>query len=353
MPAAAAAAVTPSVSMAEHTLLTASIPHGLPSQADILDALRKALDDFLPPQVGTLPPPSVTITSVNEKPTGLGNHVGQERLNQFSIALKGGRVEAGVRFQLWAGAPNDVDQAIDSLHAALLQARGDLRAEGFLRITADASSMAEPIPSLNAWRRTAEYTVLYEFLYTDTDGAQSLIAQIPIHTDPETLDSPQRETAVVTDEMVRWDDESAPTLELRGRLTVSRLSILVFMPGTPPTGPVRILRTHTDAIDPPVVFPDLAQFVTAITAQESPARNAQVTFATLSDFLVPFTTTGDPIELGDWDEDDTPDNYEPRVLKFPEPILLSDPSDRLQLVYQPSSDDPQFDQVAIVYLRPG
>ena len=197
--------------------------------------------------------------------------------------------------------------------------------------------MAEPSPSLNAWRRTAEYTVLYEFLYTDTDGAQSLIAQIPIHTDPETLDSPQRETAVVTDEMVRWDDESAPTLELRGRLTVSRLSILVFMPGTPPT----------------VVFPDLAQFVTAITAQESPARNAQVTFATLSDFLVPFTTTGDPIELGDWDEDDTPDNYEPRVLKFPEPILLSDPSDRLQLVYQPSSDNPQFDQVAIVYLRPG
>ncbi|VAW30273.1 hypothetical protein MNBD_CHLOROFLEXI01-3956 [hydrothermal vent metagenome] len=341
---------TVAVAAAEAT--PAFIPHGHPSQADILTQIREALVEVLPPQVGSLPEPGLTITNVATKPTGLSNFVGEERLNQFAIVLRGGRVEAAVSFHLWAITPNDIDPQLDQLHANLLEAKDDLRAAGFLRITAAGSSLATYIPSLNAWRATSEYIFLYEFLYTDTDGAQSLIAQIPIHTDPEELNSPQRETAVVSDEMVRWDDDSAPALVLRGNQLVSQLSALTFVPGATPSGEVLLLRTYTDAIDPAAEFPNLDEFITAVTDPDTPARNAQVILP-LNNFLAAFTTTGDPIELGDWNEDNVPDNYEPRLLKFAAPIPLPQTSDRLQLVYQPDSNDPQFDQVAVIYLRAG
>ena len=56
---------------------------------------------------------------------------------------------------------------------------------------------------------------------------------------------------------------------------------------------------------------------------------------------------GDPVTLGDWDEDGVPDSYEPRVLGFEPAIQLPDKADRLELTYQGDG----FDQVAVVYLR--
>jgi hypothetical protein len=327
--------------------------NGAPTQADTLVAMQTALAAFLPPSVPLLPDPNVSTVKVEEKLAGLGNYIGQEAFNQFSIVLKGGRLEASVRFQLWAATPNAVDQAIDELHGRLLNAKTDLQVLGFLRFAAESSTLAEFIPPLNAWRRTADYFVLYEFRYTDSDGAQSLIARIPIHTDPEELESPQRETAVITDEMARWDDLAAPTLVVHGRQTVGRFSALSFVPGIAPSGPVMLLRTFSGATDPPQPFPDLDQWVTAVTHPTNPERHAQVTFATFNDFLALFIPTGGSITLGDWDEDATPDDYTSLLLELATPLALSDRDDSLQLVYQPGNANPHFDQTAVFYIRAG
>ncbi len=338
------------------------IQHGAPSQSEVLLKMHTALAAFLPDPAPPLPAANVSFVNVAEKPTGLGNFIGQERLSHFPFALKGGRLEADVRFQLWGATPAAVDLEIDALHGRLLEAKAalltpdessNLPASRFLRITPGQSPAADHVPSLNAWRRTAEYNMLYEYVYVDADGAQSLIARIPIHTDPEELNSPERETAVVTDAMVRWDEESAPILELRGRQKVRSLSALLFVPGAAPTGAVRLVRTFSAATGAPVEFPDLAQFVTAVTDPANPQRHAQVTFAALTDFLAAFTISGEPIELGDWDANLTPDSYEPGTLEFTAPLPLPDSQDRLQIVYQPDSIDPKFDQVAVVYLQAG
>ncbi|MCA9948037.1 MAG: hypothetical protein KDE48_00180 [Anaerolineales bacterium] len=339
-----------------------AIPHGAPSQEAVLDQIRARLTPFLPASSDSLPDANISFITAKEKPTGLGNHIGQERLSHFAFALKAGRLEAIIRFQLWAQTPNEADTAVDTLHAHLLDAKtglltpdptSDMPAARFLRFAATQSPVGEHIESLSAWRRTAEYTLLYEYPYIDADDAQSLIAQIPIHTDPDELDSPDRETAVVTDKMVRWDQESAPALAIHTRQTVHHFSVLTFVPAAAPSGSVRLLRTYTDAINPPVVLPDLAQFVTAVTDPNTPTRNAQVTFATFNDFLAVITITNDPIELGDWDEDANLDSYEPGLLEFSTPISLPNATDRLILIYDPDSTNPKFDQTAVIYIQAG
>ncbi len=333
------------------TAVTMPIYHGIPSQVDVLAAMRTALSLYLPSPSASLPQPNVTIVKVEDKPTGLGNHIGQERLNQFPLALKAGRLQVVVRFQLWGTAPNDVDEAIDLLHGRLLDAKEALYLAGFLRFSALDSSLAEHATPLDAWRRTADYEALYEFRYTDSNDAQSLIARIPIHADPEEPASPQRETTVVTDEMARWDDVTALALTVHGRRTIRQLSALRFVPGTAPAGPVMLLRTFTGATGTPTAFPDLAQWVTAVAHPTAPNRHAQVTFATFSDFLSNFSATGDTVTLGDWDEDTTPDEYHSLRLDFATPIPLPDRREQLQLIYQPGNTDPHFDQTAVFYIR--
>ncbi len=362
MEAAPNPAEQPSVMERFAATAVAAIPHGAPTQEAVLNQIRERLTPFLPTSPGSLPAANISFITAKEVPTGLGNHIGQERLSHFAFALKAGRLAADIRFQLWAQTPNDVDTAVDTLHAQLLDAKAGLLAPDpassmptarFLRFAATQSAVAEHIQSLSGWRRTAEYRLLYEYPYIDADAAQSLIAQIPIHADPEALDSPDRETAVVTDKMVRWDQESVPILAIHGQQTVHHFSTLTFVPAAPPSGPVRLLRTHTDALNPPVVFPDLAQFVTAVTDPNTPENNAQVTFATFTDFLAAITITDDPIELGDWDEDSDLDSYTPGLLAFSTPISLPNPTDQLTLIYDPDSTDPTFDQTAVIYIQAG
>lgn len=342
-PDAGAASVPTAVSM--------SISHGSPSQVGVLTVMRNTLSLYLPPPGTSLPQPNVTIVRVENKPTGLGNHIGQETPNQFHLVLKGGRLQAIARFQLWGNDPGEVDAAIDLLHGRLLDAKEALYVAGFLRFSAQDSTLAEHVTALNAWRRTADYETLYEFRYADSDGAQSLIARIPIHADPEEPASLQRETTVVSDEMARWDDLTAPTLDIRGRRTVRQLSALLFVPGVAPTGPVRLLRTFGGASAAPSDFATLAQWVTAVAHPTTPNRHAQVTFTNFSDFLANFSATGDTIILGDWDEDTTPDNYDSLRLEFATPIFLPDRREQLQLIYQPGNTDPHFDQTAVFYIR--
>lgn len=318
----------------------------------IVQDMMAALDGYLPDPVTGLPNPGISLLQLNEKPLSLGNLRGMERRSLLApVVLKGGRLDALVQFRVWGSDEAEANTAMSTLQARLVHARDELWSAGFLRVRVESSASAEEDTSAGAWKRNADYRLLYEYHYEDTDEAQSLIARIPVHADPEERDSLQRETFTVTDEMIRWDQEAASPLILTGLLRITGLSALVFDAGTTPGGQVRLLRTHTAAGAPPTDYPDAGAFIDAVTDPDSPERNGQFTFATFSDFLDAFSAAGDPLILGDWDENDVADPYQPHQWDFPAPIQLADSSDQLQVLYQPSDTEPKFDQVAVAYIR--
>ena len=228
-----------------------------------------------------LPEPSVSALRVDERALALGNRRGLERRGSFAVVeLKGGRLDAVVRFQFLADEPSAVDSAVQDLQRSLLRARDALWTAGFLRITAEGTSPAEHLPALTRWRKTTDYRVLYEYHYWDTDGAESIIARIPIHSDLEELDSLPRETTTVTDEIVRWDREGAPALQVAAlagsRLRVAGLAILVYLPAGWTGTEVTLARLDRTSKRTPTLYPTLAEFLAAITDPENPDRHAQV-----------------------------------------------------------------------------
>src|SRR5215208_1498866 len=93
-------------------------------------ALQKMLDilkDFSvppiiqPPPPPPLPPSNVLLASVIERTVGLGSRVGTDLRGPFSVAaLKGLRVEALVRYEVWAHTPAEIAQAAEDLISRLL-----------------------------------------------------------------------------------------------------------------------------------------------------------------------------------------------------------------------------------------
>ncbi len=315
----------------------------------VLTRMLDELRSFLPAPVGDLPLPGVIIISLNDAPVGLGNFIGEEGTGLLGRrVVKGGRLDAVVRFVLWGSSLPQVNAAILTLQAKLLSALQSLWANGFLRFNSLTSSNPSFDTSLSSWTRTADYGVLYEYHYYPADDAQSLISRIPIHADQERLSSPDRESAVVSDEMVRWDDQSAPTLAARGPLSSTRLAALAFATAMP-TGAVTLTRTFDGAAGAPVDHPTLAAFLSALADPLAPQRHARVTFPTLTDFLSLFTPVGDPLQLGDWDLDSTPDDYQNFELALDPPVTLPGVFDRLEVTYRDGTEP--LDQVAVFYLR--
>jgi hypothetical protein len=324
-----------------------------PTLDQITEAVLKVLKNYLPAGTPPLPAPSVVIASVSERSPGLGNRVGEDRRGALSVqVLKSLRIEAVARFQLWAGDAGAVEDAVQELIARLLADREKLRSidsdgDGkddlqILRLVLKGIGASELIPSDNIWRQSAEFSMLAEFPYTDTDEAQSLIAKIPIE-----INSAFGQSTVVTDEMTRWDDESAPALIVRGSLSIGSLSALIFIPGAAPSGTVTLLRTFEGAAAPPTDHPDLNGFLAAVTDLSNPERNARVVLASLADFLAAFGDVGDPVTLGDWDQDAVADSYQPKALTIDPPLQLPGGDDRLEIAFQHD----KFDQAAVVYLR--
>src|SRR4051794_14173480 len=105
--------------------------------ADMLAEMR----DLLPPPTPGVPEPNVSIATVSERALAVGNWRGNERRGTLAaVPLKGGRLDAVVRFQFWANGPDgpiDVDESINELHGRLLAAKETLRAAGFLRAKAE------------------------------------------------------------------------------------------------------------------------------------------------------------------------------------------------------------------------
>lgn len=306
--------------------------------SQVLDALKT----YLPPPVPALPTPSVSVISVTDRTIGLGNRRGNQTRNGIAVvALKGGRLETVVRFQLWASQFDQVETALIELRDRIENAKVTLRSQGFLRLANETTSLAEFNPNLDAWFKTIDYKVLYEFYYEDTDGAESLITHIPVD-----INSEYNESSTVTGDIVRWDNERSPTLVVQGPLIISSLTALVFIPGTTPTGTVILTRKDGSA-SASTIYPNLAAFLSAIADTNAPTHNALVIFPTFNDFLGAFQAAGDPITLGDWDQDGVPDTYQSQVLELSPAINLGSFTDRLEITYQNNA----FNQVAVVYLH--
>lgn len=319
-----------------------------PPMTDVVVDMLSVLEARLPGPSPPLPDANVTLERVRERLVGLGGMRGTDStLPIGTLVLRGGRLDARVRFQLWASTPTAVDDAIVALQGTMLEDKEQLRLDGFLKVSASNTTVAEHVPSIDGWRKTTSYDVLFEFQYRDSDDAPSLIARIPIHTDPEESNSPDRESETVTDEMARWDEEGAPPLAVSGRISVGRVDVLAFVPGPPLGGTVTILRTFSGAVGPPNAHPDIPTFLTAVAGDEPSENHASVSLSP-ADFLGSLTPHGDSIELGDWDEDAVPDTYDGFRLTLAPAIQLPAPQDRIEVTY---SDPAGLDEQAVLYVR--
>jgi hypothetical protein len=345
-------AVAPAVNPMAITPMAVTFSGGAPSLDIVLNTLLGVLQSHIPSAGGSLPAAGVSAISVQERTLGLGNYRGTERRGNFAaVALMGGRLAGTARFELWGDTPGAVDTRVNQLQGALLAARDALWTAGFLKLAAAGAISAEHLQPPNAWRRSVDYTFLYEYHYQDSDGAESLLARIPIHSDLEERDSLVRETSVVTDRMVRWDDEAAPVLEFAASssagLRISGLASLATLPVGWTGHPVTLARLSRSAPAAPTTYPDLATFLAAVSDSVTPDRHAQVSFPNVAAFLAVFSNAGASLELGDWDEDGTPDLYEPKTLAFAPPLRLDTADDLFRLSYQ----DAVLDDKAVVYLR--
>ena len=312
-----------------------------PTLDAVADALLLTLTPLLPAAGGGLPAPTVTIVTHRERLAGLGRHLGQEDLAGFGvIARKAVRLEAIVRFQLWAASPADVDAAIGALNARVLAQLEALRVKGLLRLTMKDARPSQQITNVG-WRRAADYRVLYEFAFVDTDEAESLLAGFPSTSTATSTNRPSSPT--------RWRAGIRSRRRCcwcAGRRGVGSIAALSFLP-TAPTGTVVLRRTFDGAQGPPAPQPTLAAFLAAVQGAAPAERHAAVTFASVAAFLAAFDAGAGVVALGDWDQDGVLDQYAPRTLAIDPPIDLPGVADRLELAFE----HPALDVVAVMYLR--
>jgi len=359
-----------------------------------------------PPPPPPLPPANVLLASVSEKTVGVGGRVGMDRRGPFSVTeLRGIRLDAVARYELWAHTPAEVGQVVEDLISNLLTDRDSLRTRGFLRVDLKSVEATENVFAEDAWRQAVKFDVLFEFPYFDTDGAESLIARIPID-----INSEFNESTIVVDEMARWDNEEAPALEVRGRERIGALTALAFIPALQPAGKVIVRRTFDGASGAPATHTTLTSFIAAVSGDNPIERHSEIVFASLKGFLeavatfnitddaltkmsedgVPDPVIGlleniknvevqgqgdfltlvedtigfgdttthqavilkhaailDPIILGDWDANGILDQYTAVERRINPAINLSTVSDRLEVAFE----HPELTEVAVVYLR--
>ncbi len=291
-----------------------------------------------------VPLPTVSVTEATPKSVGLSNLVGLDNTFGLQFAtIKGGRLDVGLSVGVEAADAAAADAALLAAHATLLDRRPQLRARGFLRF--EPGVLAPVVEASGVFRRASSYRALYEYRYTDVDGAASLISRIPVDSDLDSplggLDPSGHETWVVTGPLVRWDREGQSTLRLRGPGQLLRFSAVAYLPGAPPPVAVTLTRTYTGALGAPAVAGSLAD----LTA----SAHASITFPTLGDFLNLFAAATEQVELGDWDLDAVADRYDLRDLALTPVLTLPRSIDRLEISVAPAAGwvgDP-----SVLYLR--
>jgi hypothetical protein len=300
------------------------------------------------------PPPvpvsNVTLEHVRERLVGLGNHAGTEPTGALgSRTVRGGRLDAGVRFQVWATSPADADDAVRTLQGALLDDRQHLRTLGFLTLVSTGTTLAEHVPAIPAWRKATSFDVLYEYRYADDDAA-GLIARIPVASDLEAAGGPAHEEQTLVDDLVRWDQEAALPLVVRGPATVRHVAALMFLPGPPLGGTVTFRRTAAGG-GAVTHFPDLDAFLAATSGTAPTHTDAEVSLAPADAWGALGPASPGP-DLGDWDTDGVTDAYTGADRRLVEPLVLPSARDRFEIRYAPPPGPaPGLDQTAVVYLR--
>lgn len=315
--------------------------------ANLIEALEEVLKEVFPSPPAGLPKPSVTLVNVGEKTVGVGNRIVDQTRGPLSVfALKGRRLDAAIRFQLWASSPDAVEQLTKQLREFIQNQKENLRRTGFivpappnepnekaklltanfLNLMIANTTLPEHVESPDSWRQSITYQVLYEFRDHDEDEASSLIARIPIEFTGEF-----NEITVVTDDLVRWDEQEAQSLETRRRgrrvKQINSLVIFAFLPTTFDGDQVTI-TVSTNGLTQQKSFASLREFQNAFDLEdEKPERP----LATLG---------GNPYRAG--------------VMKFPnadfpDPILLVRGDDLIEVSYGSPSLGTGND--AVVYLR--
>lgn len=313
-----------------------------PAIDTVLAAMLAAFQPLLPAQVAGLPQPSLSMSRAHLRPSGIGNFIGMAPRGAIgAVEQHAIRVKAQMRFTLWGFVAAEVDQAVTALTGQVFAQQTALAAQGFLKLDFDGSTPPEETRHPVAWRRFADYDVLYETPYEDVGGAAGLI--LPI-------EAQERRTGTnwtVPGDFGRWDDAAAPLFSIRGPATLTSLAALSFFanPATPPTGAVTLTRTF-DGAGAPADTGSLAGFVAQITAAV-PARNVTVSFAGIADLLNQFAPDGVGFDMGDRDADGVPDRYLPTRFDFSAPLLLAGVADRLELSFL----QPKFDRTGVIYLR--
>jgi len=319
-----------------------------PALDQVIDAMLKVLKDYLPQPIAGLPFPDVVVASVSEGRVGLNNYIGTETRGAFPVATRRGiRLDALVRFQTWADDPVQLDTAFSNLDAHLMADRDALRNSGFLRLALENTVTADQVASLNAWRKQADYRVLYEYRFQDANDAGGLIARIQIDSVSEESTLLQEETTIVSDRMARWDNSGAPPFVVRGRFAVGGLAALQFVANAMPGGTITLTRTFDGATGQPTAHPSLKDFLAAVAGPNAPELHSQVIFPSLNDFLRNFSSAGGPVMLGDWDGNNVLDSYTPLFLPIEPAIQLARVFDRMEITCQGNV----CDKVAVLYLR--
>lgn len=311
-------------------------------------ALLDLLTAHVPAPVPSVPAHSVSLARVEEAPVGVGQLVGEEVVAHLGrVARRAGRIAATARFDLWAGSPGDVHDALRVLQRALLDADPALRAAGVLRLSPEPALHTGVVESESAWRVSADYRVLYEFAFRDADAGDSLITTIPVDADLDVAAVPEPDDETVRGSLVRWDEEAAPLLAVRGPAVVTGISALVFLTAFPPAGGVTVRRSSDAAVVPPDGFVSLVQFLDAVGGTTPASTNAEVAFASLDGLLASLSTAPGTVAMGDWDSDGTTDHYAPSAVGFTAPVVLPTHGDRLEVAFA----NPAFDQPGVAYLR--
>lgn len=269
------------------------------------DQFTRAVDDMVALLSGFLPlinnpPPQSTLAvlQADERPVGVGNWQGHvERGGLAVLGVRGGRVEARIRFDVRGGTPAAAAQRALALQSALREARRAGTLPGihrFLVLEPDGGD-APRLLAENDWLQSLTYRALYEYRYEDVEEAGSVIVRVPVE-----LRGEHHEDDAVTRDVTRWDREAAPPMRARGPRQVGDLGVLVNPGAGLPAGTVTLLRTHDGATGPAAApVPDtLEGFGAALAAGE---RHVQLVFASLGDFLAELVSAGDDVTLAGLD----------------------------------------------------
>lgn len=323
-----------------------------PALSDVMSDVLTTLSGYFGAGGGALPPSTVSFLSVSKKNPAIGNRVATDmRAGYPTAAIKAGHLDADVQLQIWDSDPAAIETEMNDLHGRILADTEVLRSQGFIKLKSSGTDVSELVTSLNAWRKTSQLSLLYEYQYQDNDDALSIIHRIPVASDLENRNSPDQEITTVTDAIQRWDDEQAWSLILVANSNsdskIYGLNVLAYLPGGWNGNQVILERSNLDNPVLATAYPTLNDFLDAVTADTAPDQNARVSFASVSDFLGALTAEGTSFELGDWDEDTIQDQYQAYQQVFDKPIELTQRNDVFRISYQAAP----FDSKAVVYLR--